>query len=147
MYYRIKKANIEEDLTVDFSVTPEVSTFRYDVDGNYTIEESEKNRGLGFNLTWAEGSGTIYSVRWYMKDGNGDIHTITELVGNKYQPINSMIDTIWIADSTTNLLNFTIKSRYKNNYVNNTVYLEITDKTNQKVYLYEKTFIFVKDGD
>lgn len=147
LYYRIKKANIEEDLTVDFSVTPEVSTFRYDVDGNYTIEESEKNRGLGFNLTWAEGSGTIYSVRWYMKDGNGDIHTITELVGNKYQPINSMIDTIWIADSTTNLLNFTIKSRYKNNYVNNTVYLEITDKTNQKVYLYEKTFIFVKDGD
>ena len=121
LYYRIKKANIEEDLTVDFSVTPEVSTFRYDVDGNYTIEESEKNRGLGFDLTWAEGSGTIYSVRWYMKDANGDIHTITELVENKYQPINSMIDTIWIADSTTNLLNFTIKSRYKNNYVNNTV--------------------------
>lgn len=147
LYYHIQKADIEEDLVVDFSVTPDISTFRYDADGNLSIKESEINRALNFNLTWAEGYGTIYSIRWYMKDSNGNIHTLSEGNEEHYKPINSMIKEIWVADKSKNLLNFVVNPRYKNSYTNNTVYLEITDKTNQKTYLYQKNFIFTKDGD
>ncbi len=127
-----------EDITVQY-IGEDI--FRYDANGDITIEDSEKERTLQVNLTWKEGFGTGYTVSWVVRQSDG---TEKVLDGNDYPMQNSMIEKLWV--DNYNILHYTIKQKYKIDLQNNTVIVKIAT-IDEKTYLFEKELLFIKDGD
>lgn len=115
--------------------------YQYDVNGDITIEDSEKERTLECLVAWKEGLGANYVVNWYAPDGQ-----LLKKGGSeeKKDPENSMIANLWLDNN--NIFHYTVKQKYRINYNNNTIKIEIiTD--DEKVYTFYKEILFLKDGD
>lgn len=137
--HTILNSESEEDVTISYNGE---DTFRYDANGDITVEDSEKERTLQVNLTWKEGFGTAYTVEWFMKDKTGkDIPVPTSK--NSGPPL-SMIDSLWVDNS--NILHYNIKQKYKVDYNNNTLVVKIKTISEQE-YRFDKEILFLKDGD
>lgn len=135
--HQITNSESEADLTVTYEGE---DSFRYDANGDITIEDSEKERTLQCNIAWKQGFGTSYTLEWLLKDGT----SISKNAGARTQPVDSMIDSLWVDSS--NILHYNIKQRYRISYNNNSIIIRI--KTiDEKIYDFEKEIIFVKDGD
>lgn len=130
--------NSEDQSDVTISYTGEDS-FRYDANGDVTIEDSEQDRTLAMNLTWREGYGTSYSVEWLL---NG--YKIENDRNQAYSPSDSMMSNIWVDNN--DILHYNIKQKYKVNNNNNIITIKITTIT-QSIYTFNKEIIFLKDGD
>lgn len=134
-------SNSESDGDVTISYDGEDS-FRYDSNGDITIEDSEKERTLQAILTWKEGFGTAYTIQWLYQDADGK-----EIVVPTYKtegPPASMIEEFWVDNS--NILHYNIRQKYKTNSNNNVLIVKITTITEEE-YKFEKEILFVKDGD
>lgn len=129
----LSKPQTTEDVTASF-VGQDV--YKYDVNGAITQEDSEMKRTLNFNAIFKEGIAYNYSIKWYL----GDI----ELSENFTSPDNSMLYNVLVDKS--GILFYNIRQKYKREYTNNTIRVELT-ATNNKTYTFEKTIIFTKDGD
>lgn len=125
----------DEDVEVTFEGE---DFFKYDANGDITIEDSEKERTLQCFLNWQEGFGSSYKIEWLAPDGT----VLTPY--NRQSPRGSMIQELWV--DNYDVLHFTIKQKYRVNDINNTVTIRITT-IDQKIYLFEKEIIFIKDGD
>jgi hypothetical protein len=64
--YVMSNSNSEDDITITYVGD---DSFRYDANGDITIEDSEQERTLQINLTWKDGVGTSYTVDWLGPDG------------------------------------------------------------------------------
>ncbi len=138
--HTIINSESSEDLTIQYVGE---DTFRYDANGDVTIENSEKDRVLGVNLTWKDGVGTAYTVNWIVRQEDGTEKVLVE--GN--DPISlptSMMDKLWV--DIYNNLHYTIKQKYKINFQNNTIIVKIKTIA-EETYLFEKEILFLKDGD
>lgn len=124
----------EEDITIAYDGE---DSFRYDANGDVTIEDSEKERTLQVILTWKDGVGTSYKVEWIGPDGNNISNT-------RYSPTQSMIENLWVDNNS--ILHYTIRQKYKVNYNNNTITVKIIT-IDEKEYIFEKEILFLKDGD
>lgn len=132
--HTIKSSESAEDVTISYSGE---DTFRYDANGDVSIEDAEKERTLQVELTWKDGVGTAYRVEWIGPDGDA-------ITNQRYTPSQSMIENLWVDNS--NILHYTIKQKYKVNYNNNTIIVKIITKEGQE-YAFEKEILFLKDGD
>ena len=130
----IASSDSADDITISYSGE---DNFRYDANGDVTIEDAEKERTLQVSLTWKSGVGTSYSVEWIGPDGQ-------DISGTRYSPTHSMIENLWVDNS--NILHYTIKQKYKVNYNNNTIKVKIIT-IEGKEYVFEKEILFLKDGD
>lgn len=131
----IVSSDSADDITISYSGE---DSFRYDANGDVTIENAEKERTLQVALTWKSGVGTSYTVNWIGPDGK----SISS--DEKYSPDYSMLENLWVDSS--NILHYTIKQKYKVNYNNNTIKIKIITIEN-KEYTFEKEILFLKDGD
>lgn len=129
----LSKPQTTEDVTASF-VGQDV--YKYDANGAITQEDSEMRRTLNFNAIFKEGIAYNYSIKWYL----GDI----ELSKDSISPDNSMLDNVLVDKS--GILFYNIRQKYKREYTNNTIRVELT-ATNNKTYTFEKAIIFTKDGD
>lgn len=136
--HTIMNSESEEDLSATYIGE---DTFRYDANGDITIEDSEKERLLEVKLVWKEGYGTNYSISWFMRNAT-DGETI--LTGNRINPNNSMIDEIWV--DNYNILHYNIKQKYQINLNNNSVFVKVKIVSGEE-YIFEKEILFTKDGD
>ena len=136
--HTIVNSESSEDVTISYVGE---DSFRYDANGDITIEDSEKERTLQVNLTWKEGFGTAYTVKWFMRDLTGKE---IPLDGTEKKPEQSMIDKLWVDNS--NILHYNIKQKYKINFQNNTLLVRIKTITEQE-YNFDKEILFLKDGD
>ena len=130
----IASSDSADDITISYSGE---DNFRYNANGDVTIEDAEKERTLQVSLTWKSGVGTSYSVEWIGPDGQ-------DISGTRYSPTHSMIENLWVDNS--NILHYTIKQKYKVNYNNNTIKVKIIT-IEGKEYVFEKEILFLKDGD
>lgn len=136
--HTIVNSESSEDVTISYVGE---DTFRYDANGDITIEDSEKERTLQVNLTWKEGFGTAYTVKWFMRDLTGKEIALN---GTEQKPEQSMIEKLWVDNS--NILHYNIKQKYKINFQNNTLLVRIKTITEQE-YNFDKEILFLKDGD
>ena len=139
----IKNTTSIEDLVVTFEGQ---DLYSYDINGDITIEESEKERQLKCNLVWKEGLGAQYKIQWYI--GEQEIRqniTIDEAVNNNWiSPVDSMIEKAWV--DADNILHYQVRQKYSNTRDNNLIKVKITS-IEEKVYTYEKGITFIKVGD
>ena len=140
LQHTVVSSENEEDVVISYSGE---DSFRYDANGDITIEDSEKERLLECHLAWKEGIASAYKMEWLMSDG-GVIAAGDDASKNRTHPSNSMIDSLWVDNS--NILHYNIKQKYRINYNNNTIIIKITT-IDAKVYEFKKEIIFVKDGD
>ena len=140
LQHTVVSSENEEDVVISYSGE---DSFRYDANGDITIEDSEKERLLECHLDWKEGIASAYKMEWLMSDG-GVIAAGDDASKNRTHPSNSMIDSLWVDNS--NILHYNIKQKYRINYNNNTIIIKITT-IDAKVYEFKKEIIFVKDGD
>lgn len=140
LQHTVVSSESKEDVIISYSGE---DSFRYDANGDITIEDSEKTRLLECHLAWKDGIASAYKMEWLMLDGqpiaSGDNASV-----NRTTAVNSMIDTLWVDNS--NILHYNIKQKYRVNYNNNTIIIKITT-IDGKVYEFKKEIIFVKDGD
>lgn len=127
-----------EDVMVSFEGE---DVFRYDANGDITIEDSERERTLKVGFTWKEGVGTAYSFVWIMRNSSGNE---IELTKDFKQPEQSMIEKLWVDNDK--VLHYNIKQKYKPDFNNNIVTIKITTITEEE-YKFDKEILFVKDGD
>lgn len=80
----------------------------------------------------------IYKIEWESVEDNE-----TYIIGQKYNPQNSMIKELWVDNN--NILHYIIKDTYSIQNYNNTFRIKITD-INQKTYSSLKEIYFIKDG-
>ena len=135
--YSIVNSESQEDIVVTYIGQ---DTFRYDANGDITIEDSEKERTLQAILNWKEGYATGYQIAWTMKDG-------TVIPNNKNLAISpefSMLTDLWV--DNYNVLHYNLKQKYKVTRNDNTVGLRISTYTGQ-TYYFEKEILCLKDGD
>lgn len=132
--YVVTNSSSEDDITIEYDGE---DTFRYDANGDITIEDSEKGRTLQVKLTWRDGVGTSYRVEWLGPDGSA-------ITSTKQSPAQSMIDNLWI--DSNNVLHYNIKQKYRVNYNNNTITVRIVT-VDEQVYTFRKEILFLKDGD
>lgn len=139
----IKNTTSIEDLVVTFEGQ---DLYSYDINGDITIEESEKERQLKCNLVWKEGLGAQYTIQWYI--GEQEIRqniTIDEAVNDNWiSPADSMIEKAWV--DADNILHYQVRQKYFNTRDNNLIKVKITS-IEEKVYTYEKGITFIKVGD
>lgn len=133
--------NSESDVTISYIGE---DSFRYDANGDISIEDAEKERTLQVNLAWKEGFGTSYFVSWLMKDANNKEYEIPTSKKLAYSPDNSMLENIWVDEY--NILHYNIKQKYRVNFSNNTVIVKIKTIT-ESIYLFNKEILCLKDGD
>lgn len=133
--YTITNTESQEDLSIKYIGE---DSFRYDSNGDITIEDSEKERTIECQFAWKDGVGTSYDMTWYSPDGS----LLT--TGERVNPIDSMIENLWV--DKYNILHYTIKQKYKINFNNNTIQIKVTT-LDQKEYIFNKEILFVKDGD
>lgn len=138
--FTITTTDFESDVTVSYSGD---DTFRYDANGDVTIEDSEVERVLKPVLTWKDGVyGTGAKLRWYSVDGtyldpdSGKISLDSSL--------ESMIEDIRV-DSDGNL-HYHIRQKYRNYFDNNTLTLKVV-MDDEHEYTFRKELLFIKDGD
>ncbi len=139
--HTIFNSESEEDVTITYIGE---DTFRYDANGDVTIEDSEKERTIQVKLAWKEGYGTSYRVEWIGPDGADIPKNKPTTSENGYKPKDSMIENIWVDKS--NILHYNIKYKYKVNYNNNTFTVKIIT-IDEKIYTFNKEILFMKDGD
>lgn len=135
--YTIMAAQDEEDVIVTYSGQ---DIYRYDANGDITIEDSEKERTLQAVLTWKEGFAAGYTVAWAMEDG-------TEIPGNKEEglkPSKSMLSDLWV--DNYGVLHYNLKQKYRLDYNNNTLLLKVKTYVGQE-YTFQKEILCLKDGD
>lgn len=135
----VNNSQSEEDVIITYDGE---DSFRYDANGDITIEDSEKERTLAVSLAWKSGIGSAYKLEWLDKDGNN----LARPAGTQdtYSLDSSMIEKLWV--DSNNVLHYTIKQKYKVTFNNNTIYIRITT-VDEKVYTFSKEILFVKDGD
>lgn len=139
--HTIVNSESEEDVTISYIGE---DSFRYDANGDISIEDAEKERTLQVNLTWREGFGTSYFVSWLMKDANNVEHEIPNSKELAYNPDNSMLENVWV--DKYNILHYNIKQKYRVNFSNNIVIVKIRTIT-ESIYLFNKEILCLKDGD
>ena len=132
--HTITASDSEDDITISYVGE---DTFRYDANGDISIEDSERERTLQVTLAWRDGVATSYTVDWIGPDGQ-------ELSSSMYNPTESMMEQVWIDNS--NILHYHIKQKYKVNYTNNTFTVRITTIDGNS-YSFLKEILFLKDGD
>ena len=130
----IASSESEQDITISYIGE---DSFRYDANGDITVEDAEKERTLQVTLTWRDGVGTSYRVEWIGPDGQ-------DITNTRYNPAQSMIENLWVDNN--NILHYTIKQKYKVNYSNNTITVRIIT-IDDKTYNFQKEILFLKDGD
>lgn len=139
--HTIVNSESEDDVTISYIGE---DSFRYDANGDISIEDAEKERTLQVNLAWKEGFGTSYFVSWLMKDANNKEYEIPTSKEFAYSPDNSMLENIWV--DKYNILHYNIKQKYRVNFSNNTVIVKIRTIT-ESIYLFNKEILCLKDGD
>lgn len=145
--HTIVNSENEEDVTLTYEGDDE---FRYDANGDVTIEEALQERNLSVSVAWKTGYGTSYTLAWCMKDSNGVDRQLPTQSGEgdeevtPYDPDNSMMEQLWV--DNYNILHYNIRQKYKVNYTNNMITVQITTLTGN-VYSFEKEIVFLKDGD
>ena len=139
--HTIVNSESEDDVTISYIGE---DSFRYDANGDISIEDAEKERTLQVNLAWKEGFGTSYFVSWLMKDANNKEYEIPTAKELAYSPDNSMLENIWV--DKYNILHYNIKQKYRVNFSNNTVIVKIRTIT-ESIYLFNKEILCLKDGD
>lgn len=139
--HTIVNSESEDDVTISYIGE---DSFRYDANGDISIEDAEKERTLQVNLAWKEGFGTSYSVTWLMKDADNKEQEIPDSRNLAYSPDNSMLENIWV--DKYNILHYNIKQKYRVNFSNNTVIVKIRTIT-ESIYLFNKEILCLKDGD
>lgn len=139
--HTIVNSENEDDVTISYVGE---DSFRYDANGDISIEDAEKERTLQVNLAWKEGFGTSYFVSWLMKDANNREYEIPTSKELAYSPDNSMLENIWV--DKYNILHYNIKQKYRVNFNNNTVIVKIRTIT-ESIYLFNKEILCLKDGD
>ena len=133
--YVINNSENESDLVIKYIGE---DSFRYDANGDITMEDAEKGRTLQANVIWNPGFGTSYKLIWLINN---------EIIKDNSQvmsPNNSMLENLWI--DSNNILHYNIKQKYKINYINNIITIKIETITG-KTYTFEKELLFLKDGD
>lgn len=133
-HYEVSNVGEETDVTVSFEGE---KIYRYDANGDIAIEESEKEKTIDGKITWREGAGTAFKVKWI--DGYGTVigTTATQLK-------NSMIRNVYV--DGYNVLHYTIRPKYYNYYQNNTLTMQIIT-IDGKTYDFPCDILFVKDGE
>ncbi len=139
--HTIVNSENEDDVTISYVGD---DTFRYDANGNVSIEDAEKERTLQVNLAWKEGFGTSYFVSWLIKDADNKEHELPTSKDLAYNPENSMIENLWV--DNYNILHYNIKQKYRVNFNNNTIIVRIRTIT-ESVYSFNKEILCLKDGD
>lgn len=139
--HTIVNSENEDDVTISYVGD---DTFRYDANGDVSIEDAEKERTLQVNLAWKEGFGTSYFVSWLMKDADNKEHELPTSKDLAYNPENSMIENLWV--DNYNILHYNIKQKYRVNFNNNTIIVKIRTIT-ESVYSFNKEILCLKDGD
>lgn len=139
--HTIVNSENEDDVTISYIGE---DSFRYDANGDISIEDAEKERTLQVNLAWKEGFGTSYFVSWLMKDANNKEYEIPTSKELAYSPDNSMLENIWV--DKYNILHYNIKQKYRVNFSNNTIIVKIRTIT-ESIYLFNKEILCLKDGD
>lgn len=139
--HTIVNSESEDDVTISYIGE---DSFRYDANGDISIEDAEKERTLQVNLAWKEGFGTSYFVSWLMKDANNKEYEIPTSKELAYSPDNSMLENIWV--DKYNILHYNIKQKYRVNFSNNTIIVKIRTIT-ESIYLFNKEILCLKDGD
>lgn len=139
--HTIVNSENEDDVTISYVGD---DTFRYDANGDVSIEDAEKERTLQVNLAWKEGFGTSYFVSWLMKDAGNKEHELPISKDLAYNPENSMIENLWV--DNYNILHYNIKQKYRVNFNNNTIIVKIRTIT-ESVYSFNKEILCLKDGD
>lgn len=137
--FTVTSSQSENDLNISYIGE---DTFRYDANGDTTIDEIDKQRNLQVKLTWKEGFGTAYNVKWYMWN-NGDLVELSDF-DNKLDPKYSMMEKIWVDNN--NILHYNIKQKYSIDNQNNAFIVKITTITGEE-YEFTKEILFLKDGD
>lgn len=139
--HTIVNSENEDDVTISYVGD---DTFRYDANGDVSIEDAEKERTLQVNLAWKEGFGTSYFVSWLMKNADNKEHELPTSKNLAYNPENSMIENLWV--DNYNILHYNIKQKYRVNFNNNTIIVRIRTIT-ESVYSFNKEILCLKDGD
>lgn len=139
--HTIVNSENEDDVTISYVGD---DTFRYDANGDVSIEDAEKERTLQVNLAWKEGFGTSYFVSWLMKDTDNKEHELPTSKDLAYNPENSMIENLWV--DNYNILHYNIKQKYRVNFNNNTIIVRVRTIT-ESVYSFNKEILCLKDGD
>lgn len=139
--HTILSSESAEDVTVTYLGE---DTFRYDANGDITIEDSEKERALQAVITWKNGYASAFGITWLVLDEDGDEVELPRTKDLAYSPDNAMIENLWV--DTNNYLHYNIKQKYKVNYNNNNVIMRITTIT-EDIYSFDKEILFLKDGD
>lgn len=139
--HTIVNSESEDDVTISYIGE---DSFRYDANGDISIEDAEKERALQVNLAWKEGFGTSYFVSWLMKDAENKEHEIPTSKSKAYNPDNSMLENIWV--DNYNILHYNIKQKYRVNFSNNTIIVKIRTIA-ESTYLFNKEILCLKDGD
>lgn len=139
--HTIVNSESEDDVTISYIGE---DSFRYDANGDISIEDAEKERTLQVNLAWKEGFGTSYFVSWLMKDAANKEYEIPTSKSKAYNPDNSMLENIWV--DNYNILHYNIKQKYRVNFSNNTIIVKIRTIA-ESTYLFNKEILCLKDGD
>lgn len=138
--FTITTTDFEDDVTIRYDGE---DTFRYDANGDITIEDSELERVLKPLLTWKDGVyGTGAKLKWYNIDG-----TYLETGGDRVtidQSLQSMIEDIRV-DIDGNL-HYHIRQKYRNYFDKNTLTLKVI-MDDEHEYTFLKELLFLKDGD
>lgn len=137
----IMNSQSSDDITISYDGE---DIFRYDANGDVTIENSEKERTLQVRLTWKENYGTAYNVDWLIRNPEGLDISLPRRKESAYQPSNSMIKELWV--DNYNILHYTIKQKYKSDFNNNSIIVQI-QTISEQTYRFEKEILFLKDGD
>ena len=133
-HYEVSNVDEKTDVTVSFEGE---KIYRYDANGDIAIEESEKEKTIDGKITWREGAGTAFKVKWI--DGYGEVIGTTAT-----QPKNSMMRNVYV--DGYNVLHYTIRPKYYNYYQNNTLTMQIIT-IDGKTYDFPCDILFVKDGE
>lgn len=137
--YTITSTSLESDLTVTYQGE---DTFRYDANGNTTVEDSEKERYLKPVFAWKEGVyGTGARIEWYDINGNYVEPGGASVSFNSAS--KSMISDLYV--DSNYILHYHIRQKYKDYYDNNTLTLKVV--TSGNTYTFKKEILFLKDGD
>lgn len=134
LQHLITNAESEEDVTITYDGE---DIFRYDANGDITIEDSEKERTLQVILTWKDGVGTSYKVEWAGPDGE-------KISTSRYSPEYSMMENLWV--DSNNILHYNLKQKYRMNFNNNSLTVKVITIDGQE-YNFNKEILFIKDGD
>ncbi len=133
-HYEINNVGEETDVTVSFEGE---KIYRYDANGDIAIEESEKEKTIDGKITWREGAGTAFKVKWI--DGYDTVIGTTAIDLD-----NSMMEKVYV--DGYNVLHYTIKPKYYNYCQNNTLTMQIIT-IDGKTYNFPCDILFVKDGE